>query len=221
MNQALKNVQSLEDHGEKAVQKPLNSRQVAFARELGIARAEGKRDFTAEYAKVGFKPNRGNAARLASDPRVKAIADLMSQQALEASGLHVAYLQAKAIQLLDQSIGGVFLSIRDYMEEEIVEQEDKEPAVIYRLKHNLSAAERADFEAKTWGLSDFKIDDKGVITIKVPDKKGIIEMLAKQLGVGLESRSGTNVNVEGNCVMQVVTGVPRAPNDPPLDAVGH
>lgn len=215
MNQVLQNVQELEQPREK----PLNPRQVAFARELGIARAEGKRDYTAEYAKVGFKPNRGNAARLASDPRVKAIADQMAQSALEAAGLHISYLQAKSMQLLDTSIGAIFLSIRDYMDEEVVIQEGKEPAVVYRLKYNLTDEERADFEAKTWALSDFKIDDKGVISLKLPDKKGIIEMLAKQLGVGLDSRGNTNLNVAGNAVIQVITGVPRSPNDPPVSAL--
>ena len=55
---------------------------------------------------------------------------------------------------------------------------------------DVTPEQRAEIEAEldiaTWPLSEFKIDKDGIIAIKLPDKKGIIEMLAKQLGVGKE-----------------------------------
>jgi hypothetical protein len=46
------------------------------------------------YAEAGYAPNRGNAARLAADPRIKAIAQAQCRDALERNGLQVEYLQA-------------------------------------------------------------------------------------------------------------------------------
>jgi len=58
---------------------------------------------------------------------------------------------------------------------------------------NLTPEQQTALDEATWALSEFKIDKDGVIAIKLPDKKSIIEMLAKQLGVGRDD--GTNVNV--------------------------
>lgn len=185
MTQALETIQETE--------KPLNPRQKVFAHELGIAWASGERDYTKAYQKAGFKPDRGNARRLAADPRVIRVADELCKQALKMNGLQIEYLQAKALQLLERSVGGVLLDIHEYMDEEVIPGEDgKEAAVVYRLRTDLREDERAKFEAATWCLNDLKIDDKGVITLKMPDKKGLIEMLAKQLGVGNDV---TNLNV--------------------------
>ena len=65
--------------------------------------ARGDRDFTAAYAAAGYAPNRGNAARLAADPRVRAIAEKACEDALRLAGIHIGYLQAKALELLHAS----------------------------------------------------------------------------------------------------------------------
>lgn len=175
--------------------KPLNARQKLFAQELGLARASGDKNYIQAYENAGFKKHRGNAMRLASDPRVVRIADELCRDALKRNGLQIEYLQAKALQLLDRSVGGVLLDIRSYMKVEVIPGDDENPpAIVYRLRTDLSEDERAEFEAKTWCLNDLKIDDKGVITLKMPDKKSIIEMLAKQLGVG-NDKQDVNVSV--------------------------
>jgi hypothetical protein len=46
---------------------------------------------TKAYQAAGYAPDRGNAARLAADPRVKAVADEAVSEALERNGLRVEY----------------------------------------------------------------------------------------------------------------------------------
>lgn len=178
MNQALKIAADSENE-------PLNWRQKAFARELGVAIAKGGRDedLVCAYAAVGYKPNRGNARRLASDPRIRKLAEGACAEALYQAGLNIQYLQAKALELLHASPTKIFRAIKAY---QAVERSvgDKPPA---EAQAELDAA----LDAVTWPLSEFKIDKDGIIAIKLPDKKALIEMLAKQLGVGQD----TNVNV--------------------------
>jgi len=155
---------------------PLNLRQRAFARELGIAIARGDNDYVAAYAAAGYAPDRGNASRLAADPRVRAIAEEMCAEQLKLNGLHIGYLQAKALELLRANAFTLHGMLSLFKSGQL-------PADQYEA-----------LEDATWALSEFKIDKDGVITVKVPDKKGIIEMLAKQLGVGKED-SSVNVDV--------------------------
>jgi hypothetical protein len=164
---------------------PLNMRQLAFARELGVARAAGGRDddLVKAYAAAGYKPDRGNARRLAADPRIKAIADEACKEALELAGLHIQYLQAKALELLHASPTKIFRAVQLY-----------QAAMRERVAPEAMAAIEAELDAITWPLNEFKIDKDGVVAIKLPDRKGIIEMLAKQLGVGKDD-SSVNVGV--------------------------
>jgi hypothetical protein len=165
----------------ETTQEPLNARQLAFARELGIAIAKGGRDddLVAAYEAAGYSPDRGNARRLAADPRVKAIADKACEEALRLAGLHIGYLQAKALEILHTS-----------------------PVTIHRMlaksrqKMTLTEEDEAAIDAATWALSEFKIDKDGMISIKLPDKKGIIEMLAKQLGHGRDEPASVNLSLE-------------------------
>jgi hypothetical protein len=174
---------------------PLNARQLAFARELGIAWANGGRDaeLTKAYAAAGFKPDRGNARRLAADPRVKSIAQVACREALERAGLHIEYLQAKALEMLHSSPTKVFRSISKFIK--VDEYSSGENVLLrFRLRDDLSADEEAELDSAAWPLSEFKIDKDGILAIKLPDKKAIIEMLAKQLGVGKDDNQ-TNVSV--------------------------
>ena len=179
---------------------PLNPRQRAFARELGVAMARGDRDYTAAYAAVGYTADRGNAARLAADPRVKAIAEEICAEQLRLAGLHIAYLQAKALELLHASPTKMHRILSKAMTADIYETEHG-PIAHPRLRDDLTPEEEAEIDAATWALSEFKIDKDGVITVKVPDKKGLIEMLAKQLGVGKED-SSVNVDVSLEALVQ-------------------
>ena len=165
---------------------PLNSKQLAFARELGVIRARGGRDddLVQAYQGAGYAPDRGNARRLAADPRVKAIADKACADALERAGLHIQYLQAKALEMLHASPTKIFRAIRAY--QTIKTSSDISPEQLAEVEQALDDI--------TWPLNEFKIDKDGIVAIKLPDKKGIIEMLAKQLGVGKDDTS-TNVNV--------------------------
>jgi hypothetical protein len=173
-------------------EKPLNPRQIAFARALALATARGDRDFTAAYAEAGYAADRGNAARLAADPRIKAIADEQLRDALERNGLKVEYLQAKALELLHTSPTEVHRVITRFLIAE--EHGDGEHAVVrFRLRDDLSDEDRRLLDRATWPLTEFKIDKDGIVAIKVPDKKAIIEMLCKQLGVGKDE--GVNVAV--------------------------
>jgi hypothetical protein len=184
---------------ESASEAPLNPRQKAFARELGIAMARGDRDFTKAFAAAGYAPDRGNAARLAADPRVKAIAEKACEEALRLAGLHIGYLQAKALELLHASATKIFRSIKAH-------QALHSPSITPEQMAGFDAA----LDEITWPLSEFKIDKDGVIAVKLPDKKSIIEMLAKQLGVGKDD-SETTVN--SGAVYNVFTGVSR-PDQP-------
>ena len=168
-----------QESGELSVaesEKPLSPRQRAFAMELGVAIARGDRNYAAAYGAAGFAPHIGNAARLAADPRVKAIAEEICAEQLRLAGLHVGYLQAKALELLHANAFKIHQLLRSARSKELTEDEAEA------------------LESATWALSEFKIDKNGVITVKLPDKKGIIEMLAKQLGVGKEDNS-VNVGV--------------------------
>lgn len=173
--------------------KPLNPRQVAYGRELGIAMARGDRNFTQAYATAGYKADRGNAARLAADPRVKAIADKICEESLRLAGVHVGYLQAKAMELLEASPTGILRQIGKFLKVTALRDGDN-TAFRYALRDDLTAVEMAELDAAAWPLSKLKIDKDGVIAIDLPDKKAIIEMLCKQLGVGKEE-STVNVGV--------------------------
>jgi hypothetical protein len=186
--------------------KPLNPRQKAFARELGIAVAEGKRDFTEPYAKAGFSPHRGNAARLAADPRIKTVVDEVCAEQLRLAGLHVGYLQAKTLQMFHASSTAIHRKIGQFIE--LIEDAKGNP-IFARFRQDLTAEEAAELDAITWPLSEFKIDKDGIVTIKLSDKKAIAEMLLKQMGVGKDDPTNVNVGVQ-NAVRFIVEGGPVA-----------
>lgn len=173
-------------------EKPLNTRQLAFARELGIAMARGDRNFTAAYTAAGYSADRGNAARLAADPRIKAIADKACEDAARLNGLHIGYLQGKALELLHATPTAILRKIAKFLKVDII-GEGEHMIVRHVLRDDLTEAEMAELDAAAWPLSKLKVDKDGVIAIDLPDKKGIIEMLAKQLGVGKDEN---NVNVD-------------------------
>jgi hypothetical protein len=163
--------------------KPLNPRQRIFARELGIAIAKGGRDddLVEAYVAAGYARDRGNARRLAANPQVRAIADDACAEALRLAGLHIGYLQGMALELLHANPVKIHRELHGKLTR--------------YLREELQPDETAALEAATWALSKFKIDKDGVISIELPDKKGIIEMLAKQLGIGKDDGSQVNVNV--------------------------
>jgi hypothetical protein len=163
--------------------KPLNHRQRTFARELGIAIAKGGRDddLLEAYTAAGYSRDRGNARRLAADPRIRTIADEACAEALRLAGLHIGYLQGKALELLHANPVRIHRELANNLRKYVREE--------------LEANETVALEAATWALSKFKIDKDGVISIELPDKKGIIEMLAKQLGIGKDEPGDVNVNV--------------------------
>lgn len=144
---------------------PLNRKQIAFAERLGIAWAEGKRNFEDIYEEVGYKRHRGNSARLASDPRVIEIAQRACAEANRLNGLYIGYLQAKALSMLEANALVIHQTI-----------------ATLRKSPDITPEQQAHLEAVTWPLSKFKIDKDGVISVELPDKKGVIEMLAKMLG---------------------------------------
>jgi hypothetical protein len=178
---------------EAVSEKPLNRRQKVFARELGVAIAKGGRDddLVEAYVAAGYARDRGNARRLAADPRVCKIADEACAAALRLAGLNIQYLHARALELLHASPTAIHRRLSSAMTADI-EMTDKGPIVHPRLRSDLSDDEKRALDAECWALTEFKIDKDGVIAVKVPDKKGIIEMLAKQLGVGNDN---SNVNV--------------------------
>jgi hypothetical protein len=186
--------QALEAPAEEA-QKPLNVRQLRFARELGVAIAAGGRDddLVKAYARAGYAEDRGNARRLAADPRIRAIADEACAEALRLAGLHIGYLQAKALELLHASPTRIH---RELAKTLTVDEYGSGDATVLRFRaKDMTPDEEAALDTLTWPLSKLRIDKDGVISIELPDKKGIIEMLAKQLGVGKDEAGDVNVNV--------------------------
>lgn len=175
---------------------PLNARQRAFARELGIAIAKGGRDedLVDAYAAAGYARDRGNARRLAADPRVRAIADEACAEALRLAGLHIGYLQAKALELLHANPVRIHRALAKFLEAHVYGEGDN-TAVRLQMRDDLSAEEEMLLDAATWPLAKFSINKDGAISIELPDKKGLIEMLAKQLGVGKDEPGDVNVNV--------------------------
>ena len=176
--------------------KPLNPRQKTFARELGLAIAKGGRDddLIEAYTAAGYAADRGNARRLAADPRIRAIADEACAEALRVAGLHIGYLQAKALELLHANPMRIHRSLAKLMTAEVY-GEDPNTVVRLQMRADLTPAEEALLDEVTWPLSKFRIDKDGVISIELPDKKGIIEMLAKQLGVGKDEPGDVNVSI--------------------------
>lgn len=192
-------------------EKPLNNRQLAFARELGIAMARGDRDFTAAYAAAGYAADRGNAARLAADPRIKAIVDKACEEAARLNGLHIGYLQGKALELLHATPTAILRKIAKFMKSETIGEGDN-MIVRFVLRDDLTDAETAELDAAAWPLSKLKIDTNGVIALDLPDKKAIIEMLAKQLGVGKDN--GGDVNVSVTLESLVAQSMQSRPDEP-------
>lgn len=153
--------------------KPLNSRQKSFARELGIAMAEGKRDFTEVYIRVGYSPGkgaRGNASRLAHDPQVQAIADEVAHEAVRLSGLHLAYLQAKGLQLLHANVFELHKAICEAV------GIDGETGKVTFVP--LSPEREAELIAATFPLSELKL---GQIAVRLTDKRSVLETLLKTM----------------------------------------
>ena len=150
-------------------------------------------DLVKAYEAAGYAPDRGNARRLAADPRVKVIADEACAEALRLAGLHIGYLQAKALELLHTSPTKLYHAIAKCLDDD------------GKLRGDLSEDERAELDAATWPLSKLKCGD---ISIEIADKKSIIEMLAKQLGVGKDEAVALNNDV----FIKVTTGVSRAPD---------
>lgn len=148
-----------------AQQKPLNERQKRFGRELGLALAAGERLEDA-YEKAGFRRHRGNAYRLASDPRIQKIADDVAEEALKLNGLHLAYLQAKMLKMFQMNASHTLfervrgrLRVKDLTDEKVV-----------------------PFDA-SWAVTKFKFDgETGELTdIEVPDKNTIFNTLIKTM----------------------------------------
>jgi hypothetical protein len=158
-------------------EKPLSPQQLAFARYLGIAIAKGGRDaeLVEAYVAAGYAPNRGNARRLAADPRVKAIAEKACADELEVIGLRIGYLQAKALEILHLSPVTVFRTIQKFCDE------------AGTLRRDLTSEEVAELESATWPMHKFA-------GVEIAKKEDIIELLAKQLGVGKDDNS-VNVGV--------------------------
>jgi hypothetical protein len=154
---------------------PLNARQRAFGRELGIAWADGRRDFSDAYAKAGYKPHRGNAARLADDPRVQKIAEEVASIAVKLSGVNLAYLQASALKLLEANVVELHRIIGDVL---IFDRE----AGAYRVKE-LTDEQRAQLERQAWAMSKLKLGD---VTVEITDKRSIIETLLKTVPNGVK-----------------------------------
>jgi hypothetical protein len=181
---------------EKPQEKPLNRQQAVFARELGVALAAGGRDaeITAAYVRAGYAEDRGNARRLAADPRVKELADKACQESLRLAGFHVGYLQGLALKLLHTSPSVVYRAIDECLDDEGM------------LRSDLTEPQKAALDAATWPLSKLKIGD---ISIELADKKSLIEMLAKQLGVGKDDPANVNVGVQVP-VRFIVEGAPSA-----------
>jgi hypothetical protein len=159
----------------KPESRPLNPRQRAFARELGIELAQGKRSFEDAYERAGFRRHRGNAARLAANDQVRAIAEQECTKALRLAGVHIGYLQAKALQLLECNA----LQIRRAL---VMNGLDRDPKTGLLSDRVLTEEQELQLYSDTWAASEVKISADGSVTVKVPDKKGVIEMLAKMLG---------------------------------------
>lgn len=65
-------------------EKPLNARQRRFAEELAVSDSVDE-----AYAKAGFRPHRGNARRLAADPRIRKLVRDATLIAAELAGVHL------------------------------------------------------------------------------------------------------------------------------------
>ncbi len=194
--------------------KPLNPRQKVFARELGLAIAKGGRDddLIDAYTAAGYAPDRGNAlksgvpwdkpAHTVNRNCASGLEALLTawqiiregRARVMLAGLHIGYLQAKALELLHANPMRIHRNLAKFMTAEVY-GEDPNTVVRLQMRADLTPDEEAALDSVTWPLSKFKIDKDGVISIELPDKKGIIEMLAKQLGVGKDDAGDVNVNV--------------------------
>ncbi|MES2671603.1 MAG: terminase small subunit [Pseudomonadota bacterium] len=149
----------------EAVQKPLNPRQRQFALEL----ATGEKPLDAQE-KAGFKPHRGNAARLAADPRVQAIVETAGMEAARLAGVHLGRVLVEQARIAYFNIGE--LLFRD-ARGQIVLDKSGMPIIDYSAMTNdhLAAVAKIDFE-------------KG--KIEFHDKVGVLRDLMKYLNPNAE-----------------------------------
>lgn len=168
--------------------KPLNPKQKAFGRELGIAIASGDRNFEQAYVKAGYRRNRGNAARLAGDQRVRAIADDVAAEALKHAGLHLGYLQAKLLEMVHSNVYDVHRKVS---------------AALRRPEGEMTPEEETALMSATWPMSEMAIDKDGGLRIKLPDKKSVIETLFKTLPGAMAPSKVAVTNAQGEDVPQL------------------
>jgi len=140
--------------------KPLNYRQRRFAEELAVCS-----NAIEAQAKAGFKPHRGNAARLAADPRVQAVVETAAMQAAKLAGVHLGRVLVEQARIAYFNIADVLMY--DALGQVVLDKQGM-PIVDYSAmtREHFAAVAKIDFE-------------KG--KIEFHDKVGVLRDLVKFL----------------------------------------
>jgi hypothetical protein len=177
-----------------------NPRHEKLAREYaaGASKAEA-------WRAIGRDPSIGNQSRTFRRPDICARVEFLRRQFNEMAGISLAALQARLLRFADANVAADFFESSEHG----------------RLKlRDLPSLPRAI----TAAITELQIDKDGAIKVKVADKLHAVDSLLRTIG-GFTPSNGNGATLEdlvmqsmasggAKMTLQVMTGVPRAPDDP-------
>jgi hypothetical protein len=184
--------------GSRPLRNPMHER---LAREYaaGASKAEA-------WRAIGRDPAIGNQARVFRRPEIQTRIEYLRGEFNQMAGVSLAALQARLLRMADANVVNFF--------------EASEGRLKLRDLTKLS-------EAATTPITELNIDKDGAVRVRVADKLHAVDSLLKTIGGfdrDAQSSSGTTLedlvrasmgNSDTRVAFQVVTGVPRSPDDPP------
>jgi hypothetical protein len=166
-----------------------NSEHEKLAREF----AAGASMATAWRA-IGRDPATGNQWRTFQRPEIQARIEYLRGEFNRMAGISLAALQARLLRIADSNVIDFF---------------EMDTATRRLRLRDLTALSRT----ATASIAELQINEEGAIKLKTADKLHAIDSLIKTVGGFAPDQHEHDVTLE-SLIMQVVTNVPRAPNDP-------
>jgi hypothetical protein len=161
---------------------------------------------------IGRDPAKGNQCRTFARPEIQDRIAYLQEEFNRHAGISLAALQARLLRLADANVVDFF--------------EADQATKRLRLR-DLTTLPRV----VTSSIAELQIDPKGAVKLKTLDRLHAIDSLIRTVGgfapddgdperkgVTLEEMVLASMNQQGGASvkLEVVTGVPRAPDDPPL-----
>jgi hypothetical protein len=174
--------------------------KLARERAAGASMAEA-------WRAIGRDPAKGNQCRTFGRHEIQARVEYLRGRFNEMAGLSLAALQHRLLRIADASVIDFF-------------EADEDGRLRLRDLTKLRSAVTAP-------ISELQIDADGAVKLKTVDKMRALEALLKTIGFGPEDpERGTTLedlvmrsqDLRQGMQLTVVTGVPRAPNEPRAEA---